>query len=86
MTHFGKIVLENVKLFHEIGSVALFINILVSLVLFVWGLTLIERGRTILYKHDKNRKTYDEDRIDCLRLTTYSYPQILLYKIIQIPI
>ena len=65
MTPFGKIVLENVKLFYEIGPLALFINIIVGMILFVWGLTLIERGRTILYKHDKKRKTYyDEDRID----------------------
>lgn len=66
MTLFGKVVLENVKLFHEIGPFWLFINILVGVVLFVWGLTLVERGRTILYRNNKKRKTYydEQHRID----------------------
>ena len=57
MTPFGRIVIENVKLFNELGPLCFFINLVVSICLFVWGLTLVEQGRTIL---DKYRRFKDD--------------------------
>ena len=51
MTPFGRIVLENVKLFNELGLLWFLINLFGSICLFIWGLTLVEQGRTILNKH-----------------------------------
>ena len=51
MTPFGRLVLENVKLFYEFGLVWFFINLFGSLCLFIFGLTLVEQGRIILDKH-----------------------------------
>ncbi len=57
MTPFGKIVLENVKCFNELGPVWFLINLFGSLCLLLWGLTLVEQGRTIL---DKYRRLKDD--------------------------
>ena len=51
MTPFGRLVLENVKLFNELGPLWFLINLFASICLCVWGLTLVEQGRTILDKH-----------------------------------
>ena len=57
MTPFGRLVFENVKLFHELGPVWFLINLFGSICLFIWGLTLVEQGRTIL---DKYRRIKDD--------------------------
>ncbi len=51
MTPLGKLVLENVKLYNELGLLWFLINLFGSICLFVWGLTLVEQGRTILDKY-----------------------------------
>ncbi len=51
MTPFGRLVLENVKLFQELGILWFLINLLGSIFLFVCGLTFVEQGRTILDKY-----------------------------------
>ena len=57
MTPFGRLVLENVKLFHELGILWFLINLFGSIGLFIWGLTLVEHGHTIL---DKYRRFKDD--------------------------
>ncbi len=56
MTLFGRLVLENIKMFHELGILWFLINLFGSILLFICGLTFIEQGRTILdkYKGFKN--------------------------------
>ena len=58
LTPFGRLVLENVKLFHELGLVWFLINLFGSICLFIWGLTLVEQGRSIL---DKSRRLKKDD-------------------------
>lgn len=48
MTFFGKIVIENIKLFNELGLVWFTINCLISIPLLIFGLTLLELGRRLL--------------------------------------
>ena len=48
MSLFGKIVIGNIKLFHELGPVWFTINCLISIPLLLLGLTLLEIGRRLL--------------------------------------
>ena len=48
MSPLGKMFLENVKLFHELGPIGLGLSFLISLPLFIIGLTLLELGRRLL--------------------------------------
>ena len=48
MAPLGKIFLENIKLFNELGPVCFAISCLISLPLFIIGLTLLELGRRLL--------------------------------------
>ncbi|MBI3591316.1 MAG: hypothetical protein HY094_08085 [Candidatus Melainabacteria bacterium] len=57
ITPFGRIVLENVKSFHELGLVWFLINLFGSICLLIWGLTLVEQRRSIL---DKPRRFKDD--------------------------
>ena len=51
MTPLGRLVLENIKLFNDIGSGWFYFNFVISLGLFIVGLTFVERGRGILYTY-----------------------------------
>ena len=48
MAPLGKIFLENVKLFNELGPIGFIVDCLISLPLFILGLTLLEIGRRLL--------------------------------------
>ena len=48
MAPLGKIFLENVKLFNDIGPIGFILSFLISLPLFIIGLTLLELGRRLL--------------------------------------
>lgn len=48
MTPFGRLVLENVKLFNDVGAGWFVFNCTISLFLFWAGLTFVEQGRRIL--------------------------------------
>ena len=48
MTPFGKIVLDFAELIKNVGPGWFLAHVVVSIFLFVWGLTWIERGYSIL--------------------------------------
>ena len=51
MTPLGKVVLDNIQLFRNVGAKWFLINLIIALGLFGFGLTLIELGRTILHRY-----------------------------------
>ena len=48
MAPLGKMFLENVQLFYELGPINFALSCLISLPLFIFGLTLLELGRRLL--------------------------------------
>lgn len=48
MTPLGKVVMDYINIFKEIGLVMFVINLLIAFLLFLAGLTFIEIGRSIL--------------------------------------
>ena len=53
MTPLGKIVLEYASLFKEMGLILFFLNVFISGILFIFGLTFVDHGRSILNERGK---------------------------------
>ena len=60
MTPLGKVVLDYVSVFRELGLGWFIFNVLLSLFLFITGLTFVDHGRSILV--GKRRYTNAADR------------------------
>ena len=54
MTPLGKVFLDYVSLFRELGLILFIINFIISLLLFIGGLTFVEHGRNILQERRKH--------------------------------
>jgi|GEM_PF-1751382 len=53
MTPLGKVFLEYFYIFREYGPILFFINLVISALLFLAGLTFVDHGRSILSERRK---------------------------------